>query len=89
MLMDKIPYDQLIDMLAAARAKVEPGTEWQHYKGNKYVANGVVLIEATNEVSVLYTSVLQPEVSFVRPVQSWLEVIEWNGQMQPRFTKIS
>jgi hypothetical protein len=86
--MDKIPYDQLIDMLAAARIKVEPGTKWRHYKGGEYVANNVVLIEATDEVSVLYTSIVQPEVSFVRPLQSWLEMIERNGETQPRFARI-
>jgi hypothetical protein len=88
MLMNKIPYDQLIDMLTAARSRVEPGTTWRHYKGGEYVANNVVLIEATDEVSVLYSSVLRPEVFFVRPMQSWLETIERNGETQSRFVKI-
>jgi hypothetical protein len=84
----KLPYDQISDMLAAARAKVPPGTKWQHYRGNEYVVAGAVVLEATNEISILYNSATHPDVSFVRPVSSWLEKIEWNGQTLPRFTEI-
>jgi hypothetical protein len=88
MLMDKIPYDQLTDMLAAARAKVTPGTKWQHYKGGEYIAQDAVLVEVNNQVCVLYHAVQYPEVSFVRPVASWLEDVTWNDRVLPRFTKL-
>lgn len=88
MLMDKIPYDQLTDMLAAARMKVTPGSKWQHYKGGEYVAQDAVLTEANNQVCILYHSVNFPNVSFVRPVTSWFENVTWNDRATPRFTKL-
>jgi hypothetical protein len=86
--MDKIPYDQLIDMVAVATGKVAPGSKWQHFKGGECIVKGIVLIEETNEPSVLYSSVSHPEVSFVRPLSTWLESIERNGQSQPRFVRL-
>lgn len=87
--MDKLPYDQLVDMLAAAQSKVTVGSHWQHYKGGEYVIQNLVLIEATNEPAVLYSAVTHPEVLYVRPVMSWLEQVEWNGTTLPRFTQLT
>lgn len=86
---EKLPYDQLIDMLASGREKVQPGSKWQHYKGNEYIVEKIVLIEATNEVSVLYSSVAHPQVPYVRPITSWLQTVEWNGQELARFTPVA
>lgn len=86
--MDKIPYDQLSDVLASGRSKVVPGSTWQHYKGTRYRVNDIVLIEATNEVAVVYTSLDHHDVSFVRPLNVWLEQVDWNGKGVPRFTQI-
>ncbi|HXR49969.1 MAG TPA: DUF1653 domain-containing protein [Verrucomicrobiae bacterium] len=85
--MEKIPYDQLIDTLAAARIKVTPGTHWRHYKGNEYLVKDIVLIEATNEVAVLYASLEQPAVAFVRPFTSWHEQVDIGGRLISRFSK--
>lgn len=87
--MEKIPYDQFIDTLAAARAKVTPGTHWRHYQGNEYIIKDIVLLEATVEVAVVYMPVDQPEVAFVRPFTSWFEQVTAPGQSVARFTKVA
>ena len=86
--MDRIPFDQLNDLIAAARVKVEPGTRWQHYKGNEYIVEHVALTEDTNEVVIVYSAISHPTVSFVRPLKRWLEMVDWNEQRLPRYTKI-
>ncbi len=85
--MDKIPYDQFVDMLAAARTKVEPGTQWHHYKGGEYTVKDIVLLEETMSLAVVYTPAAHPTVAFVRPLTSWLEEVEFNGRVQPRFVQ--
>jgi len=87
--MEKIPYDQFIDTLAAAQAKVTPGTRWRHYRGNEYIVKDIVLLEATIEVAVVYAPVDQPQVAFVRPITSWFELISTGGQPLQRFTKLA
>ncbi|HSX05040.1 MAG TPA: DUF1653 domain-containing protein [Candidatus Saccharimonadales bacterium] len=85
----KLPYDQLLDTLTAARQKVAPATRWRHYKGPEYVVDNIVFLEATDEVAVVYTPVLEPGVAFVRSLVSWLETVDWNGQTVPRFRQVN
>jgi hypothetical protein len=87
--MEKIPFDQLADTLNAVRAKIEPGSKWQHYKGNEYIVKDIVLIEATNEVAVLYTPVLHPSIPWVRTYASWIETVVWNESEVLRFTRLA
>jgi len=86
--MEKLPYDQLRNMLAAAQAKIAVGSKWRHYKGHEYVVSRIVLIEATNELSVLYSDVMYPDVAFVRPVKDWLVMVSWDGQSVARFEQV-
>jgi hypothetical protein len=87
--MDKLPYEQLVDMLAAAQTKITVGSHWQHFKGGEYVVKDLVLIEATNEPAVLYFAALHPEVLYVRPVMNWLETVTWNDQEMVRFVPLA
>ncbi|HSX07047.1 MAG TPA: DUF1653 domain-containing protein [Candidatus Saccharimonadia bacterium] len=87
--MEKIPYDQFIDTLAAARLRVAPGTRWRHYRGNEYVVKDIVLLEATVEVAVVYMPINQPEIAFVRPITGWFELVDTGGQPLQRFTKLA
>jgi len=86
--MNKLPYEQLADMLNAARGRVVPGSKWQHYKGGEYTIDHMVLLEDTSEVAVIYAPVSHPDISFVRPLTSWLETVEWNGETMPRYVEI-
>lgn len=87
--MDKVPYKELKKWIADARAQVTIGSKWRHYKGPEYVIADIAIIEATNEVSVIYTSVDHPSVSFVRPLKVWLESVEVDGESVPRFARVS
>lgn len=86
--MDKLPYEELEKLVTDARIRIPAGSTWRHYKGTDYTIADIAIIEATNEVAVIYTSVDHPGVSFVRPVRVWNEKIEWNGHVVPRFSKL-
>lgn len=86
--MDKLPYEELERMITEAKERVPVGSHWQHYKGSRYSIADIVIVEATNEVAVIYTSLDRPTVSFVRPLVVWRQTVEWGGHVIPRFTKV-
>jgi hypothetical protein len=88
-LMDKIPYEQLLDMVASARNKVKPGSLWQHYRGGQFVVSDIAVMESGNEPAVVYSAAEQPQISFIRPLSEWSENVDWNGQTHQRFTPLS
>jgi hypothetical protein len=75
-------------MIEDGRNLVAPGSRWRHYTGTEYVAVDVVLLESSNEVAVLYHSVLRPEVSFVRALSVWLERVIITGVSLPCFERV-
>ncbi len=85
--MEKVPIEELEKKLKEAR-KRSVGSKWRHYKGGQYVISGISIMEATNEIAVIYSPLENPDVSFVRPITVWAELVEWNGKMVPRFSKI-
>ena len=69
----------------------------RHYKGNLYYVLGNVLHTETQEIMVLYRSVnptrqMKQEnptgITFVRPIDSFMEQINIDGKMIPRFKRI-
>jgi len=88
---EKKSYEQLRQELADAATKVNVGDMYGHYKhpDKPYCIKGFCVLEANDEVAVMYEPVDQPGVVFVRPVSVWLEAVEWNGTIVPRFTKIT
>ena len=73
-----------------AKSKVTVGAEYWHYKGrNKvYKVTGLGFIEANNELCVIYQAQYGEKLTFLRPLSSWLENVEWEGETVPRFNKI-
>ena len=86
--MDKLPYAELERMVAEARQEVGLDSRWRHYKGSEYRIADIVILEATNEVAVVYTPVDHPTVSFVRSLTVWRETVEWDGKQVPRFEPV-
>lgn len=82
---DKPPFSALEERLTVAAQAVPVGSHWRHYKGGEYVIAGHAIIEATNEVAIIYTSLAHPAVTFMRPLTVWNEQVEWGGQTLPRF----
>ena len=96
--MSKIPVDHkplatLSDEMQAAAQHVEIGALYGHYKNPQtpYKVTGFVILEATDEVAVLYEVQEEdaPRVTFARPLRIWLETVEWEGKTIPRFTKMT
>lgn len=83
-------YESLEAKLADASMRVEVGAKYLHYKhpGDPYKVINLGLLEATEEVCVIYQN-LENNVIWVRTIDKFLDTVEWNGQMVPRFAKLS
>jgi hypothetical protein len=64
--------------------------KYQHYKGNLYNIIGVVKHSETLEDLVLYECLYKNDLSsiWVRPVKMFLEKVEVEGKLVPRFKYI-
>jgi hypothetical protein len=71
-------------------SQLELGT-YRHYKGKKYLVLGVAKHSETLEEMVVYVSLYDNDTSsiWVRPLKMFLENVEVNGEMIPRFQKLS
>lgn len=69
--------------------KIELGI-YQHYKGKKYLVLGVAKHSETEEDLVVYVTLYENDRSslWVRPLTMFLEEVEADGKIIPRFKKI-
>jgi hypothetical protein len=81
---------KLKKLLEEANSKLEQGAIYKHYKNSSktYKVTGFAIIEATNEVGVLYQAQYGEKVIFIRPLSAWLEKVEYAGRFVPRFSKL-
>ena len=49
---------------------------YTHYKGNDYVVKSFAINEESQQVYVIYSSVKDPEIVYIRSLSSWLENID-------------
>jgi hypothetical protein len=64
---------------------------YQHYKGPKYEVHGVARHSETEEWMVVYTPLYGAEENrhqWVRPYDMFLEQVEVNGNLTPRFALV-
>lgn len=66
---------------------IRPG-RWRHFKGNEYQVIGVAQHSETLEPLVVYRALYGDGGLWVRPAAMWLETVEGDGQIVPRFTYI-
>lgn len=85
--MDTIPYERLERMFDEAHKIVPPCTRWRHYKGVECTAWRLAVIEATEEIAVVYSALLYPEISFVCPLSKWTEEVESGNGVVNRFRR--
>ena len=73
-----------------AKSKVTIGARYQHYKSNEksYQVLGFGFLEANDELCVIYRAEYGERLTFLRPLTSWLEQVEWDGKVISRFTII-
>ena len=83
-------YRQILSEIEKAKAEIEIGAVYAHYKNpsNTYEVLGFGTFEATDELCVMYKSNYGERLTFIRPVDIWLENVEWNGKLVPRFKKL-
>lgn len=69
---------------------LELGT-YQHYKGGKYLVLGIAKHSETKEDLVVYVTLYDNDMAnmWVRPLKMFLEEIEVDGKMVPRFRKLN
>lgn len=72
-----------------AKSKVTIGAMYWHYKGRDkiYKVVGLGFLEANDELCVIYQAQYDQLLTFLRPLSIWLEQVEWEGEVVPRFNK--
>lgn len=58
---------------------------YRHYKGNEYIVLGVARHSETDEELVVYRPDYGDRQMWVRPKEMFLESVELDGQLVPRF----
>lgn len=81
----------LATQLAAAGRAVAVGRLYAHYKhpDQTYRVTGFAILEATEEVAVIYQAQYGRGVSFVRALSSWHGIVSVGGRPQPRFHTVN
>ena len=68
-------------------AELKPG-RYRHFKGGEYTVHGIATHSETGEQLVVYTPLYGAGGLWVRPLSMFLEAVERDGVMVPRFTAI-
>jgi len=63
--------------------------KYQHYKGNFYQVEGVAFHSETTEEMVIYRPLYGEGNTWVRPLAMFLEDVEIEGEIKPRFNYLS
>lgn len=73
-----------------AKQQVKVGGRYAHFKNpaHTYIVRDIAILESTQEPVVIYRAEYDDKLTFVRAIDSWLEVVEKDGQQIPRFRKI-
>lgn len=85
--MHKQQYE-LTDELQKASKKVKIGGYYYHYKNisNTYKVLNLAITESDDKICVIYEAQYGKKLIFVRPLESWLDKVSWQGQVIKRFT---
>lgn len=65
-----------------------PTGRYRHYKGRDYIVLGVARHSETEELLVVYRTDYGDHSLWVRPLAMFTEVVQINGQEQPRFRHV-
>ncbi len=88
--MEKRSQEELVDNLRQAGEVVEIGATYVHYKNpdQTYLVTGFAILEASQEVAVLYRANYGQRLIFARPLREWVEEVEREGSQVKRFAKL-
>lgn len=59
---------------------------YRHYKGNEYQVIDIARHSETEELLVVYRPLYGERALWVRPFDMFVEEVDVNGQLQPRFS---
>lgn len=81
---------ELAKEIEEAKTKITVGHEYWHYKSKDkiYRVIGLGFLEANDELCVIYQAQYGEKLIFLRPLTIWLENVEWEGKIVPRFNMI-
>jgi hypothetical protein len=76
--------------MESAKKLVTIGAMYRHHKSADkiYEVTGLGFLEANDELCVIYQAQYGEHLTFLRPLAVWLETVEWEDKMVPRFSKI-
>lgn len=85
------PQSEILSLIKKAQQTIPVGAKYAHYKDKTktYTIVGFAVIEADDSIGVLYQAQYGENLTFVRPVDVWLEQVQWQGKRVPRFSKVS
>lgn len=78
----------LAGLVEQAKAGVSVGARYRHYKGLSYHVVSIGLREEDLEPCVIYQAEYGDKIVWVRPVLSWLENVDVEGMVVPRFIRV-
>ncbi|MCI0597762.1 DUF1653 domain-containing protein [Candidatus Parcubacteria bacterium] len=82
--------EELATILVEAGTKVVVGERYAHYKHPEcpYRVTMLVILEADQTIGVVYTQDAGKHFPFVRPLKEFLEEVNHEGHLVPRFKKV-
>ena len=82
-----MPYFHTVSI---KKSELAIGSLYEHYKGKRYKVHGVVRHTESLEELVLYEALYENNLGnmWVRPKGMFLESIEINGKIVPRFRRL-
>jgi hypothetical protein len=80
-------YDSLREKLKEASQRV-PMEFYEHYKkGDIYCVVGYCILEMTDKVGIQYIAAEEPAITWVKPIDDWLEPVTVNDAQVERFMR--
>ena len=84
------PEAILAEELKKAAELVTVGARYAHYRhpDQAYRILAIGLLEASEEPAIVYQAEYGEQLTFIRPLASWLESVDDEGALKPRFSRI-
>ncbi len=89
--MEHVPQAELQNRIELAKNEVAIGGRYCHYKDSSktYVIKDIAILEVSEQPCVIYQAEYGEMITFVRPLEEWIEEVAWQDQTVPRFTRVS
>jgi hypothetical protein len=85
-----LSHERLIEDLKIATKKVRVGANYFHYKNpdQVYKVLRLAVTEEDDSICVIYQAQYGERLIFVRPLNSWLDTVDFKDKITDRFTQI-